>query len=150
MELFLGVLTIIVVPLRHLATREGIKMERRHLPYFGAGVGVLTGTGATIGPLVVPCFVNYGLTGTTLLGSEGASTVLVQIAKVSVFASIGLLKPEHAPLGLLLIAILVSGAAIGKQIAERVSPARFSVFVDIAVLISGIVLIYQGVQALSK
>lgn len=144
MAIFLGVLTVAVVPGRRWAQRAGLEMQQKHLPLLGVGVGLLTGTGATVGSMTAPFLLSYGLRGSAFLGTEGLAMCMAQVVKTGVFGSSGLIRPERLPLGVALLAILIAGAWLGKRIADRTPPERYAVWVEAAVVVAGLVLVAQG------
>lgn len=150
MAIFLGFLTLIVVPARRFAQRRQWQLTERHLPALGVGVGLLTGTGATIGPATAPFLLSYGLRGPAFIGTEAVASTMTQASKSSVFFGQGLIRSEHLTLGLAILVVLATFTAIGKLIVERLDAERFTLFVEAACVVAGLALLVQGWQLLAR
>jgi hypothetical protein len=84
-----------------------------HMGLAGAVVGCLTGLVLSTGPLSVPIFTAYGLSGGAFLGTEAASSLLLYAGKLATFGTAGALTGST----------IVRGVVIG---AARSSPGASS------------------------
>jgi hypothetical protein len=80
-----------MIPLRRLIRRSNLHLNLWHMSLAGAIVGFMTGFVLSTGPLSVPVFTGYGMSGGVFLGSEAASAILLYAGKLATFGISGAL-----------------------------------------------------------
>ncbi len=146
-DLALGTFFIAMVPVRRLLRRAHVRMRLWQLAVIGAGLGFITGIVVSTGPLSVPAFAAYGLSGGAFLGSEAASSVAIYLAKVATFASAGALPFDIALSGLIVGGALMAGTFAGKRLVLRLSPEMQLWLIDGLLLVSGAALLVAAFRA---
>ncbi|CAN5408049.1 sulfite exporter TauE/SafE family protein [soil metagenome] len=125
-----------MIPLRRVIRRKRLTLRLWHLVIAGALIGFLTGLVLSTGPLSVPVFTGYGLSGGAFLGTEAASAVLLYAAKLTAFASAGALPSIVILRGLIIGTALLVGALLARRIVRRIHPRTYELLVD-GVLVVG-------------
>ncbi|MEV4534466.1 sulfite exporter TauE/SafE family protein [Asanoa sp. NPDC049518] len=143
MDACLAAFFVAMVPLRRVAVRARVRLW--HLAVAGAVVGFLTGLVLSTGPLSVPIFTAYGLTGGAFLGSEAASALLLYAGKLATFQGAGALGADVLARGLVIGTALLAGSFVARRILRDVSPRRFAVLVDVVLVAAAV---GMGVSAL--
>ncbi len=143
--LYLIAAFLIAEPVRYFL-RRGQAAFRMKTVYFAAAsfftalVSTLVGTA---GPIMNPFYLNAGVVKEEMIGTKAASTLLMQVLKVAVFATVGLLTPDVLRYGLLLGAGAVVGNALGKLLLERMRTAWFKHAVQGVLLCTGVLMLYR-------
>lgn len=107
-----------------------------HMALAGAIVGFLTGMVLSTGPLSVPIFTAYGLSGGAFLGTEAASSLLLYAGKLATFGSAGALGGAIVVRGLAIGAALMFGSIAARRLVERIGPRTYDLLID-GVLVIG-------------
>ncbi|VVD62505.1 membrane protein [Pandoraea anhela] len=136
-DIALGLFFIAMVPARHYLRRRQWRLSLWQLTVVGAVVGFLTGIVLSTGPLSVPAFAAYGLSGGAFLGAESASSVFIYVAKVLMFSGLGALPPEVWASGLIVGMTLMLGTTLGKRFVLGMRPAVFQRLLDTMLIVSG-------------
>jgi hypothetical protein len=135
-DVFLAVFFLAMIPIRRLIRRSHIRIRLWHMAVAGAFVGFLTGLVLSTGPLSVPVFTGYGMSGGAFLGSEAASALLLYAGKLATFGSAGVLASPVIARGLVIGVALLAGSMCGKWVVRRLRARTFEFLID-AVLVVG-------------
>ncbi|WP_028603658.1 sulfite exporter TauE/SafE family protein [Ottowia thiooxydans] len=135
-DVFLAAFFLAMIPLRRLLRRSQIHLRVWHMAVAGGIVGFLTGFVLSTGPLSVPIFTGYGMSGGAFLGSEAASAVLLYAGKLGTFGVAGVLTPLVIARGLAIGLALLVGSMIAKRLVQRLQTHTFEFLID-AVLVAG-------------
>jgi uncharacterized membrane protein YfcA len=125
-----------MIPLRRVIRRKRLALRLWHLVIAGAVIGFLTGLVLSTGPLSVPVFTGYGLSGGAFLGTEAASAVLLYAAKLTAFASVGALLSTVILRGVGIGVALMIGSILARRIVQRIPQRTYELLID-AVLVVG-------------
>jgi len=140
----LGLFFWFMIPIRRKLRQVQYQMSLWQLGLCGIVIGFLTGLVLSTGPLSIPVFTAYGLSGGAFLGTDGATSVLLYLSKVSTFAAQDALPMQTALQGLLVGAGIMVGTFASKPLVLKLSPKAFAVMVDALLLISGGALLYSA------
>jgi uncharacterized protein len=110
----------------------------------GAAIGYLTGLVLSTGPLSVPAFTAYGLSGGGFLGTEAASALALYMTKVGTFFAQDALSLDTVLIGLLVGAGVTVGTVAGKAFVLKMPPRVMHRIVDGLLLVSGAVLLWSA------
>lgn len=135
-DVFLAVFFLAMIPIRRSIRRSRIRIRLWHMAVAGVLVGFLTGLVLSTGPLSVPVFTGYGLSGGAFLGSEAASAVMLYAGKLVTFGSADALTPAVVARGLVIGAVLLIGSILAKWVVRRLRTRTFELLID-AVLVTG-------------
>ncbi len=143
-EAALGLFLLAMVPWRRRHTGRGRRLGLHHIALAGALIGFLTGLVLSTGPLSVPVFLAYGLSGGAFLSTEAASSLLLYVSKVFTFHQLGALPPSTLLQGLIVGSSLMAGTFVGKAVVLRLRPETLSLLLDALMLASGLSLLWAA------
>jgi uncharacterized protein len=112
-----------------------------HMALAGGAIGFLTGIVLSTGPLSVPVFTAYGLSGGAFLGTEAASSILLYGGKLATFGAAGALAGSTIVRGLLIGAALMFGSIAARRIVERIGTQTFEVLIDIVLAVGAVTML---------
>jgi len=115
------------------------------LGFFIAVVGTLTGG---MGPVLNPFMLNAGIDKEQLVGTKSAQSFFLGMAQVGSYAFFGILTAELWWMGFALGLGAILGNLIGKWLLGKMSKLAFRRWLIAVMVISGAVLIIEGVQML--
>ena len=145
-----GTFVIVIVPVRRWAEKRELRARLAHFPFVGAAMGFLSALVSTTGPVNAPFFLSFGLVRGAYLASEATSTAIVHATKSVVYGKFAALTAETLVVGAGLGMLLLVGSYLGKRIVDRVDAARFILIVEVALIVSGVVMLAQGVSAAAE
>jgi len=117
-----------------------------HMVLAGAVVGFLTGLVFSTGPLDVPIFTAYGLSGGAFLGTEGASSLLLYAGKLATFGAAGALTGATVIRGVVIGAALMFGSIAARRIVERIGLHTYEFLIDIVLAVGAATMIVAIVR----
>lgn len=110
----------------------------------GAVASFLSALLGSVGPLMAPLFLAYGLVKGAYIGTEALSTVVMHVAKLIAYRRAAVL-PIHAILvGLPLGAIMVIGSFVGKRIVDRLPGRIFVLIIEATLVAAGLLFLWKG------
>jgi uncharacterized membrane protein YfcA len=140
----LGVFLILIVVWRHIRRGTRWRPPLKSFAAIGAVSSFLSALLGSVGPLMAPFFLAYGLVKGAYIGTEALSTVLMHFAKLVAYKQSAIL-PLHAVLaGLALGPIMVGGSFAGKRIVDRLSERVFVVIIELTLLAAGLLFLVKG------
>jgi len=140
-EGILGVLFIVMVPMRRWLFARGMRIEAWHLTLVGAGIGFLSGLVASTGPINTPFFLAYGLVKGAYLATEALGSMAIGITKAIVFQRFDALPLETVGRGLLIGASLMAGSRLAKGFVLRLDASQFRLLMDGLLIGAGLMLL---------
>jgi uncharacterized protein len=141
-EGFLGVLFLLMVPLRRWLMTRGLRIKAWQLLFVGAGIGFLAGMVASTGPINTPFFVAYGLVKGPYLSTEAVGSIAIGLTKTIVFQRLNALSWETATRGLIVGASVMLGSWVAKGFVIRLDANQFRTLMDALLLGAGLVLLW--------
>lgn len=139
----LGVFLLVVVVYRH-ARKTAPRMPLRGFALLGAGSSFLSALLGSVGPLMAPFFLAYGLTRGAYIGTEALATVVMHVVKIATYRSSSLLALQGVGVGLLMGVGLLAGSYLGSKIVNRLSERVFVVLVEATLVIAGLRFLIAG------
>jgi uncharacterized membrane protein YfcA len=106
-----------------------------HLVVAGAVVGFLTGMVFSTGPLSVPVFTAYGLSGGAFLGTEAASSLLLYAGKLVTFGTAGALTADILGRGVVIGGALMFGSIVARHVVGRIGAHTYEFLIDIVLAV---------------
>jgi uncharacterized protein len=123
-----------MIPIRRIAAARQWRVRLWQLALAGAIVGFLTGLILSTGPLSVPVFTGYGLSGGAFLGSEAASSLVLYIAKMATFGQFGVLTGAVLVRGLAIGTALMIGPFLARAVVQRMRPHTYALVIDLVLV----------------
>lgn len=140
----LGLFLIVVVVWRHARPNASWRPPLKAFAGVGAGASFLSALLGSVGPLMAPFFLAYGLMKGAYIGTEALSTVVMHVTKLAVYRQTKILTLNAFLVGLLLGPVMVVGSFAGKHILDRV-PERVFIWIIEATLVSaGLLFLVKG------
>jgi uncharacterized protein len=103
----------------------------------------LSGIIGSMGPLLVPLYLNYGLEKEELLGTQAMNRMVVHIVKVITYSVFGTLTWPYFGYGMLIGIAAFPGNWLGNLVLEKISPQLFRQLVISFVIFSGIFMLWE-------
>jgi uncharacterized membrane protein YfcA len=142
----LALFFVAMIPLRRVAARAQWQLGTRQMSVAGAVVGFLTGMILSTGPLSVPVFTGYGLTGGAFLGSEAASALLLYAGKLATFGSAGVLSTEILIRGAVIGTALLTGSLLARRIVRAIPAHRYELLIDLVLAIAAVGMLLSALR----
>jgi len=134
----LGAFLILIVVIRHMPKLKALRTPLKGFALIGAASSFLSALLGSVGPLMAPFFLAYGLVKGAYIGTEALSTVVMHIAKLIAYRESAVL-PMHAIVsGLALAPIMIAGSFAGKRIVDRLPERLFVLIIDATLIAAGI------------
>lgn len=140
----LGLFLILVVVWRHARPKASTKPPLWSFSLIGAGASFLSAMLGSVGPIMAPFFLAFGLVKGAYIGTEALSTVVMHVFKLIAYHQSSIL-PMHAVLaGLAIGPVMILGSYLGKRIVDRLPERVFVWIIETTLLIAGIGFLWKG------
>jgi uncharacterized membrane protein YfcA len=134
----LGAFLILIVVIRHMPKMKAFRIPLKGFALIGAGASFPSALLGSVGPLMAPFFLAYGLVKGAYIGTEALSTVVMHVAKLIAYRESAVL-PLHAVVsGLALGPIMVAGSFAGKRVVDKLPERVFVSLIDVTLLAVGV------------
>jgi uncharacterized protein len=140
----LGVFLIAVVLYRHSGKAGALKIRLRAFTLLGAVFSFLSALLGSVGPIMIPFFLAYGLVKGALIGTEALATVVMHVTKLAAYGSTAVLTASGATVGLVLGSIMIAGSFVGKKILDRLPERIFVALIEIVLVAAGLAFLIRG------
>ncbi len=140
----LGVFLIIVVVWRHAHPKS---IWRPSLPAFagiGAGASFLSALLGSVGPLMAPFFLAYGLLKGAYIGTEALSTVVMHVTKLIAYRQAAVLPLHSVLAGIALGPVMILGSFAGKRVLDRLREDVFVWIIEATLIVAGLLFLIKG------
>jgi uncharacterized membrane protein YfcA len=134
----LGAFMLASVPLRRLLLRQGVRLRLAHFPIVGAVFGFLSSLVGSVGPILTPFFLGYGLRKGAYIGTDALCTLGTYVSRGIVFRKHDLLTTQTILVGLFIGLVMIAGAWLGRRLVDKMSERVFLRLIEILLLIFGI------------
>lgn len=134
----LGAFMLTSVPLRRWLAAHGARIRLRHFPIIGGVFGGLSALVGSVGPIMTPFFLGYGLRRGAYLATDALCTVGMYVARGAVFGTHDLLSRPTVALGLWIGAFMVTGAWAGRRIVDHLSEQAFLRVIEALLVVFGL------------
>lgn len=140
----LGAFLLAAVIWRHTVgcPAGGFSVER--FTTIGAVFGFLSAIVGSIGPVMAPFFLAYGLAKSAYIGTEAACTVTIHVAKLIAYGGGGALANGAVLSGLALAPVMIVGSLAGKRILDHLPKRAFVAIIELVLVGSGALLLLRG------
>src|SRR3989442_7334236 len=140
----LGVFLIATVIHRHVGKKGKLRLPLRSFAILGAIFSFLSALLGSVGPIMIPFFLAYGLVKGALIGTEALATVVMHVTKLVAYGSTAILTSHSVTVGLGLGLIMIFGSLIGKKILDRLPERIFIFLIEGTLLIAGLRFLIYG------
>jgi uncharacterized protein len=140
----LGLFLIITVVYRHVGKASALRLPLRGFAVLGAVLSFLSALLGSIGPIMIPFFLAYGLVKGSLIGTEAFATVVMHVTKLVAYRRVSILTFDSMVIGLALGSIMILGSFVGKKILDWLPERLFIMLVETTLLVAGIGFLIHG------
>ena len=140
----LGAFLIVVVAWRRLGPRTAVRPSLRSFAGIGAAASFLSALVGSVGPLMAPFFLAYGLVKGAYIGTEALATVVTHVAKLIAYRQASVLSPAAIVAGLALGPLMVAGSFAGKRIVDVLPERVFVVLIELTMIAAGLLFLIRG------
>jgi hypothetical protein len=140
----LGAFLLLVVVWRHLRPKRTTSFPVPAFAGIGAGSSFLSALLGSVGPLMAPFFLAYGLVKGAYIGTEALSTVVMHVTKLVAYRQTSILTRSDVVIGLALGPIMILGSFLGKRIVDRLPERVFVVIIEAVLVIAGLTFLIRG------
>ncbi|HEX6808363.1 MAG TPA: sulfite exporter TauE/SafE family protein [Gemmatimonadaceae bacterium] len=140
----LGVFLILVVVWRRLHPGAPRRPPLRSFALLGAGSAFLSALLGSVGPIMAPFFLAFGLVRGAYIGTEAMSTVVMHVVKLVAYGQGSLLSDRAVLAGLALGPIMVLGSWTGKRIVDRLPERVFVLLIELTLIAAGLLFLIRG------
>lgn len=118
----LGAFLLSVVAWRRLRPGPPARIPQRSFAIIGVAFSFLSALLGSVGPLMAPFFLAYGLVKGAYIGTEALSTVVMHVTKLVAYGSTSVLTAGSAAIGLALGPIMIVGCSWGNGSSTACRP----------------------------
>ncbi len=140
----LGIFLLFTVLWRHLHPQSTRTFPRPGFAAIGAGATFLSALVGSVGPVMAPFFLAFGLVKGAYIGTEAMSTVVVHVTKLAAYQQTAILTRHPVLVGLALAPIMIFGSWLGKKIVDKLSERVFVFIVEAVLVVAGLMFLIRG------
>ena len=140
----LGVFLILVVVWRRMHPGPPRRPPLKSFAALGAGSAFLSALLGSVGPIMAPFFLAFGLVRGAYIGTEAMSTVVMHVVKLVAYGQGSLLSDRAVLAGLALGPIMVLGSWTGKRIVDRLPERVFVLLIELTLVAAGLLFLIRG------
>lgn len=140
----LGAFLIVVVLWRRMRPGPPRRPPLRSFAFIGAGASFLSALLGSVGPIMAPFFLAYGLARGAYIGTEALATVVMHVTKLVAYRETAVLSGRAILIGLALGPIMVAGSWAGKRIVDRLPERVFVAIIEVTLVVAGGLFLFTG------
>lgn len=144
LQRLLGAFLLLVVAYRHTRFGRRTKVGLRGFALIGAVFGFLSALLGSVGPLMAPFFLAFGLLKGAYIGTEALATVVMHVSKLVVYQRYALFGAESAAAGLAIGGVMIGGSYLGKRILDRLPERVFPLLIEAVLVLAGVQFLVFG------
>jgi uncharacterized membrane protein YfcA len=143
----LGAFLLAVVVWRHVRPRLNTTFPTPVFAGIGAGASFISALLGSVGPIMAPFFLAYGLVKGAYIGTEALCTVVMHVFKLIAYRQKAVLSGQDCLIGLTLGPVMVGGSYLGKRILDRVPERVFVWLIEAVLILAGVMFLVFGTSA---
>lgn len=140
----LGLFLLLIVAWRRLRPGPIVRPPLRAFAVIGAAASFLSALLGSVGPLMAPFFLAYGLIKGAYIGTEALSTVVMHVTKLVAYGSAAILTEGNILIGVALGPLMIAGSWIGKRIVDRLDERVFVLLIEATMTAAGLLFLIRG------
>ncbi len=143
-QLFIGVMLLVLLPLRRILRRLRIAIGPRGQRVAGAGLGLAMGGTTGGGAILTSILMAAGLGGAAVVATDATISVVLGVFKTGVFAAAGALTGPLLILALLIGLMATPGALVARWLIRRLRPGQHEVLLEAAIATGAAMLLLRA------
>jgi uncharacterized membrane protein YfcA len=140
----LGIFLLATVAYRHINKRRTLRPSLRSFAAIGAVFSFLSALLGSVGPIMAPFFLAYGLVKGAYIGTEAFATVVMHVTKLVAYGGTSVLTFANVMAGLALGPIMIVGSFVGKQVLDRLPERVFVWLIEATLIVAGLGFLISG------
>lgn len=140
----LGAFLLVVVLWRHVRPKQQRAFPAPVFAGIGAGASFLSALLGSVGPIMAPFFLAYGLVKGAYIGTEALSTVVMHVTKLVAYRQSAILTGTDVVIGLGLGPLMILGSYVGKRIVDRLPERVFVWMIEAVLIVAGVGFLIRG------
>lgn len=140
----LGAFLLVTVAYRHTRFGRHARVGLHGFVGIGAVFAFLSALLGSVGPLMAPFFLTYGLVKGAYIGTEAFATVVMHVVKLGVYGGYSLLSVATFVNGLAIGAVMILGSFLGKQVLDRLPERVFPILIELVLIVAGLQFVVFG------
>lgn len=145
-QALLGIVLVLSVPLRRWASGRAIRPGGGTVVALSGVYGFLSSIIVGAGMLAIPILMGVGLSGTTLLATDAAIAVIINVAKMIFFGTLDALTLPLFALALVMGLCTIPGTWIASWIMRRTDLRIHTVFIEMLIVAGGAWMVVAGLR----
>ena len=138
LRLIIGGFLVAAVPLRRLLQSRYLRVRLVHFPVIGLVFGFLSAIVVSIGPVLTPFYLAYGLRRSAFIATEAVCALAMHLTRGAVFSRYALLGHDTLTVGVVLGSIMFAGSWMGRRLLDRMSDRVFLAVVEALLVAMGL------------
>jgi len=140
----IGGFLIAIVLWRRLRPLPAWRPTLRSFAGIGAASSLLSALVGSVGPLMAPLFLAYGLVKGAYIGTEASATVVMHLAKLAAYRQAAVLPDRAILAGVALGPVMIAGSWAGKRIVDRMPAQVFVTVIEVTMVGAGLLFLLRG------
>ena len=140
----LGLFLLLTVAWRHLRPGPPRRPPLRGFVLIGGLFSFLSALLGSVGPLMAPFFLAFGLVKGAYIGTEALCTVVMHLTKLVAYGQASILSPRSVAIGVAMGPLMIAGSALGKRIVDRLPERAFVVIIEGVLVVAGVAFLVGG------
>jgi uncharacterized protein len=138
LQRLVGLFLLLIVVWRHVRRGRVWTPSVRAFAPIGAAFSFFSALVGSVGPLMAPFFLAYGLVKGAYIGTEALATVVMHVTKLAAYQGAAVLTAHAVTVGLALGPIMIVGSLVGKRLLDRlVSERAFALLIEAILVVVG-------------
>jgi uncharacterized membrane protein YfcA len=140
-QFVIGGMLMLTVPLRYTMRKRAVVLGDRGLIASAAGYGAAVGGTVGAGVILLSLLMAAGLQGAAVIATDAVISIVISIARLSVFGLAGVIEPQTIAFALLIGLVAFPGAFLAKALVTRLPVHVHTAILDAVVLFGGAVMV---------
>jgi uncharacterized membrane protein YfcA len=138
LQRLVGAFLLLMVVWRHVPHASTWRPQVRAFAALGAVFSFVSALVGSVGPLMAPFFLAYGLVKGAYIGTEALATVVMHVAKLAAYQGTAILTARAVAVGLVLGPIMILGSYVGKRVLDRLPERVFVAIIELVLVGTGV------------
>jgi uncharacterized membrane protein YfcA len=140
----LGLFLLLTVAWRHVRPGPPRRPPLRGFVVIGGLFSFLSALLGSVGPLMAPFFLAFGLVKGAYIGTEALCTVVMHLTKLVAYGQASILSARSVAIGVAMGPLMIAGSALGKRIVDRLPERAFVVIIEGVLVVAGAAFLVGG------
>ena len=134
----IGGFLLLMVLWRHVPGATMWRPKAQAFAGLGAMFSFISALTGSVGPLMAPFFLAYGLVKGAYIGTEALATVVMHVVKLGAYTGMAILTGRAVVAGVALGPIMIGGSWVGKRIVDRLPERVFVAIIELVLVGAGV------------